>query len=148
MTALVFDCDGVLADTERHGHLPAFNETFAEYGLAARWSEQDYAEKLKIGGGKERMASMFDDAVDRTEQLRQWHRTKTAIFKRLVAVSDVLVSNHPIHMNATEKQALIRYGAAGEQNPYVYGTERYQRFMQVMEACSRVQLARLGETVD
>ena len=27
--ALIFDCDGVLADTERHGHLPAFNQTFA-----------------------------------------------------------------------------------------------------------------------
>ena len=31
--ALVFDCDGVLADTERHGHLPAFNQMFAEFGL-------------------------------------------------------------------------------------------------------------------
>ena len=28
--ALIFDCDGVLADTERYGHLPAFNETFAD----------------------------------------------------------------------------------------------------------------------
>jgi len=31
--ALIFDCDGVLADTERDGHRPAFNETFAEVGL-------------------------------------------------------------------------------------------------------------------
>ena len=30
MPALIFDCDGVLADTERDGHRPAFNETFAE----------------------------------------------------------------------------------------------------------------------
>ena len=36
--ALVFDCDGVLADTERYGHLPAFNQTFAEFGLPVRWS--------------------------------------------------------------------------------------------------------------
>jgi beta-phosphoglucomutase-like phosphatase (HAD superfamily) len=33
MPALFFDCDGVLADTERFGHLPAFNETFAQEGL-------------------------------------------------------------------------------------------------------------------
>ena len=33
MTALIFDCDGVLADTERDGHRPAFNETFREFGL-------------------------------------------------------------------------------------------------------------------
>ena len=59
MTALLFDCDGVLADTERYGHLPAFNLMFDEQGVPAHWSEDDYAEKLKIGGGKERMASMF-----------------------------------------------------------------------------------------
>ena len=30
MPALIFDCDGVLADTERDGHRPAFNQAFAE----------------------------------------------------------------------------------------------------------------------
>lgn len=97
MTALVFDCDGVLADTERYGHLPAFNATFAEYGLPVRWNEDEYAEKLKVGGGKERMATLFDDPAfssafdvpgdpaQRAELLARWHRTKTAIFKQLVA---------------------------------------------------------------
>jgi HAD superfamily hydrolase (TIGR01509 family) len=95
--ALVFDCDGVLADTERYGHLPAFNATFADFGLPVRWSEDDYAEKLRIGGGKERMASLFDDpefvrtagipsgADDRRELLARWHRAKTAWFTKLVA---------------------------------------------------------------
>ena len=96
MTALVFDCDGVLADTERFGHLPAFNATFERYDLPVRWGEDEYGEKLKIGGGKERMASLFDDpafvraagipesAEARAELLAQWHQTKTAIFKSLV----------------------------------------------------------------
>lgn len=97
MTALIFDCDGVLADTERYGHLPAFNATFAEHGLPARWDEAEYAERLKIGGGKERMASLFrdpeflraasvpDDEEQRGELLASWHKTKTATFKRMVA---------------------------------------------------------------
>ena len=34
--ALIFDCDGVLADTERDGHRPAFNQAFAEAGHAGR----------------------------------------------------------------------------------------------------------------
>jgi HAD superfamily hydrolase (TIGR01509 family) len=97
VTALLFDCDGVLADTERYGHLPAFNLTFEENGVPAHWSEDDYAEKLKIGGGKERMASMFaepgfteragipDDAAARKDLLAQWHKSKTAHFKQLVA---------------------------------------------------------------
>jgi HAD superfamily hydrolase (TIGR01509 family) len=92
VTALIFDCDGVLADTERYGHLPAFNATFERFGLNVRWSEEEYGEKLKIGGGKERMASLFDDpnfameqTGDRSELLTTWHQTKTAIFKQLVA---------------------------------------------------------------
>jgi len=93
--ALIFDCDGVLADTERDGHRVAFNQTFAEAGLPVRWSEDEYAVKLKIGGGKERMASLLtDDFVrehglpadpeDQREVLAEWHRRKTEIYKELV----------------------------------------------------------------
>ena len=57
--ALIFDCDGVLADTERYGHLPAFNQTFREFGLPVQWTEEEYADKLRVGGGKERMATLF-----------------------------------------------------------------------------------------
>jgi HAD superfamily hydrolase (TIGR01509 family) len=96
MTTLIFDCDGVLADTERFGHLPAFNRTFEEEGLPVRWSEAEYAEKLKIGGGKERMASLLteefvrehglpSDPEGQQELLRRWHRRKTAAYKELVA---------------------------------------------------------------
>ena len=59
MPALIFDCDGVLADTERYGHLPAFNETFAAFGIPVHWSDAEYAQKVLIGGGKERMASLL-----------------------------------------------------------------------------------------
>ena len=101
MTALLFDCDGVLADTERYGHLPAFNLTFDDNGLPVHWSEDDYGEKLKIGGGKERMASLFadpdfvakagipDDDGARKELLARWHKGKTAHFKELVAEGKV-----------------------------------------------------------
>lgn len=92
---IIFDCDGVLSDTERYGHLPAFNQTFAEVGLPVHWSEEDYAEKLAIGGGKERLASLLDDAfvheaglpADHDAQLaevRRWHLRKTAIYTELV----------------------------------------------------------------
>jgi len=93
--ALIFDCDGVLADTERDGHRPAFNETFAEAGLPVRWSEEEYGVKLRIGGGKERMASLLTDefvrenglpadAEGQKELLAGWHKRKTAIYKEMV----------------------------------------------------------------
>ena len=92
---LVFDCDGVLADTERNGHLPAFNETFVEFGLPVQWSEADYAEKVLIGGGKERMASLLTpefvaaaglpaDRDGQRAEVARWHRRKTEIYTRLV----------------------------------------------------------------
>ena len=100
MSALIFDCDGVLADTERHGHLPAFNQTFAEFGLPVRWSEEEYGEKLRIGGGKERMASLLtpefvreaglpEDAEGQRAALAEWHARKTAIYTGMVASGDL-----------------------------------------------------------
>ena len=95
MPALIFDCDGVLADTERDGHRVAFNETFAELGLPVRWSEEEYGEKLKIGGGKERMAAILTgefvranglpaDVDGQRELLADWHKRKTARYKAIV----------------------------------------------------------------
>jgi HAD superfamily hydrolase (TIGR01509 family) len=92
---LIFDCDGVLADTERYGHLPAFNQTFEEVGLPVRWSDDDYREKVLIGGGKERMASLLtpefvaanglpSDEEGQRSMLADWHRRKTAIYTALV----------------------------------------------------------------
>jgi HAD superfamily hydrolase (TIGR01509 family) len=94
--ALIFDCDGVLADTERYGHLPAFNETFAAFGIPVRWSDEEYAQKVLIGGGKERMASLLTpefvaannlptDDDGRRKMLAEWHRHKTAAYTDMVA---------------------------------------------------------------
>jgi HAD superfamily hydrolase (TIGR01509 family) len=94
--ALVFDCDGVLADTERYGHLPAFNQTFEEFGLPVRWSDREYAQKVKVGGGKERMRTLLTpefvaeaglpadrDALDAV--VARWHRRKTEIYTAIIA---------------------------------------------------------------
>ncbi|TAM75164.1 MAG: HAD family hydrolase [Chloroflexota bacterium] len=96
MSALIFDCDGVLADTERYGHLPAFNQTFEEFGLPIRWSEEVYGQKLRIGGGKERMASELTpelvdqqglpaDPAAQAAEVARWHRRKTEIYTAMVA---------------------------------------------------------------
>lgn len=84
MPALIFDCDGVLADTERDGHRPAFNRAFAEAGLGVVWDEAEYGRRLKIGGGKERIASLFGDADERRDQILDLHKRKTAIYKEIV----------------------------------------------------------------
>jgi HAD superfamily hydrolase (TIGR01509 family) len=93
MPALVFDCDGVLADTEKDGHLPAFNAAFAEFGLPLRWDEPTYAEKLRIGGGKERIASDLAGVEGATELIKDLHARKTRLFTERVA--DGLLPGRP-----------------------------------------------------
>jgi dihydroxyacetone kinase phosphoprotein-dependent L subunit len=94
--AVILDCDGVLADTEVHGHLMAFNQVFQEFGLPVRWSVEEYREKVRIGGGKERLASLLTpefvaaaglpaDAEGQRAAVAAWHRRKTEIYTDLVA---------------------------------------------------------------
>jgi HAD superfamily hydrolase (TIGR01509 family) len=86
MQALLFDCDGVLADTERDGHRVAFNQAFRMLAVDVEWSVDRYETLLKIAGGKERMRRHFDEAGwpatirDRDQWIDDLHAAKTTIF--------------------------------------------------------------------
>lgn len=90
MQALIFDCDGVLVDTERDGHRVAFNQAFGELGLGIDWSVARYADLLKTAGGKERMMRFFDEdgwpgsEPDRAALIARLHGLKTDLFMRLI----------------------------------------------------------------
>jgi beta-phosphoglucomutase-like phosphatase (HAD superfamily) len=45
--ALIFDCDGVLADTERDGHRPSFNAAFTAKGIDCVWDVDLYGHLLE-----------------------------------------------------------------------------------------------------
>ena len=87
LKAIIFDCDGVLVDTERDGHRVAFNRAFKALGIDAEWDVPLYAELLLVAGGKERMRAYFDRfgwpegrAETRDELILALHKKKTAIF--------------------------------------------------------------------
>lgn len=92
--ALLFDCDGVLVDTEKDGHRISFNDTFAEKELGVSWDVDLYGELLKIGGGKERMTAYFNKTgwpakAPKTEEERKdfiasLHKRKTELFMALI----------------------------------------------------------------
>ena len=46
LKALIFDCDGVLVDTERDGHRVGFNRAFREFGIDAEWDVPLYGKLL------------------------------------------------------------------------------------------------------
>ncbi|RIV34583.1 HAD-IA family hydrolase [Micromonospora radicis] len=91
--ALLLDCDGVLAETERDSHLPAFNHAFSELGIPVQWTAEEYGPLLRIGGGKERMrtlvtehpeAGLPTDAAELDAVIARLHAVKTAEYVRLV----------------------------------------------------------------
>lgn len=90
MKALIFDCDGVIVDTERDGHRVAFNETFKTKGLDVEWSVELYGELLKIAGGKERMRHYFEQegwpaaAAERDVYIKELHQAKTDAYMRII----------------------------------------------------------------
>ena len=59
LAALLWDVDGTLAETEFEGHLPAFNQAFAEAGEACRWDAPTYRRLLAVSGGRERLRYWF-----------------------------------------------------------------------------------------
>ena len=55
LKALLWDVDGTLAETERDGHLVAFNQAFEALDVPWRWGQLRYGELLAIAGGRERL---------------------------------------------------------------------------------------------
>lgn len=93
LDAVLFDCDGVLADTERDGHRVSFNLTFREYAIPAEWDVNQYGRLLQVGGGKERMTAYFNEIgwppvaqtpAERRDLVRRLHARKTELFMELV----------------------------------------------------------------
>ena len=93
---LLFDVDGTLADTERHGHRVAFNRAFAEAGLDWVGGVPLYGQLLAVTGGRERMRHYverfredyrpppdFDDLIMRP------HAAKTRHYAALVAQAGI-----------------------------------------------------------
>lgn len=55
LSAVFWDVDGTLADTEMDGHRPAFNMAFQELDLPFVWDEALYNRLLAIPGGLRRV---------------------------------------------------------------------------------------------
>jgi len=127
MKGLIFDCDGVLVDTERDGHRVAFNQAFAAKGLGVEWDVPLYGELLKIAGGKERMRHYFDDVgwpddvTDRDALIADLHRLKTDLFMRIIEsgqlplrpgvarlVDEALAGDMPLAVCSTSNERAVR----------------------------------------
>jgi HAD superfamily hydrolase (TIGR01509 family) len=124
LQAILWDVDGTLAETERDGHLVAFNASFKELDLPWRWSEQRYGELLRVAGGFERL--LFDmesqplapAALDERNMLaRRIHALKNRRYVELVA-------SGALRLRAGVRELFDEYAAEGLRMAIVTTTSR------------------------
>ena len=113
LQALIFDVDGTLADTERDGHRPAFNQAFSDAGLDWHWDVALYGKLLAVTGGKERMKYYveqfrpdYQKPANFDEMVAELHKSKTRHYAALAAHGGI-----PIRPGV--KRLLIEARAAG-----------------------------------
>ena len=142
--ALIFDCDGVLVDTERDGHRVGFNRAFAQMGIDAEWDVALYGKLLLVAGGKERMRAYFDEygwpegadsAEARDELIVKLHKLKTEITAGLVAEGGLPLRPGIGRIVDEAIAAGVRLGVCTTSNPKfidavldLFGPERKARF--------------------
>lgn len=144
LKALIFDCDGVLVDTERDGHRVGFNRAFAQLGIDAEWDVPLYGKLLLVAGGKERMRAYFDeygwpegaeDAEARDALILRLHKLKTEITSGLVAEGGLPLRPGIARIVDEAIAAGVRLGVCTTSNPRfidavldLFGPERKAKF--------------------
>lgn len=140
--ALIFDCDGVLVDTERDAHRVGFNKAFEQFGIDAEWSVDLYARLVLVAGGKERMRAYFDEfgwpQGTETDEAKDaliidLHKAKTQITSELV--STLPVRPGVLRIIDEAREAGVRLGVCTTSNPKfidavldLFGQERKSAF--------------------
>jgi HAD superfamily hydrolase (TIGR01509 family) len=96
LSALIFDVDGTLAETEEIGHRVAFNQAFVQAGLNWDWSVPLYGELLEQAGGKERIQLYLDQhqptvvpPMPRADWVAALHADKSQYYQQLLQAGKI-----------------------------------------------------------
>jgi len=128
LKALLFDVDGVLADTEE-AHRWAFNAAFAELSLGWHWDQALYGKLLAISGGKARihhyltqtrypqdMANELDHQ-DMDDRISRIHERKNKIYADLLAEGGIALRPGVERLIREAREQGLRLGVASATSP-------------------------------
>ncbi len=123
LSALLFDVDGTLADTEE-AHRLAFNQAFADAGLEWEWSVSLYAKLLAVTGGRERIRHYIDHhqpRFARPADLVNWiallHKAKTAAYTNAVETAGLPLRPGIKRLLSEARSAGLRLAIATTTSP-------------------------------
>ncbi len=124
LSALIFDVDGTLADTERDGHRVAFNLAFEAAGLDWDWSPELYGELLAVTGGKERIRfylekfnTEFKKPGNFDEFVAGLHASKTSFYTKLMSEGAIPLRPGVERLINEAKDAGVRLAIATTTTP-------------------------------
>jgi HAD superfamily hydrolase (TIGR01509 family) len=123
LEALIFDVDGTLANTERDGHLVAFNKAFKELGLDWFWTNELYHELLDVTGGQLRIKHYLkthrpDFECDDVDAFaKKVHGLKTKIYVRLADTGAIPLRTGVARLFSEARKAGLRLAIATTTTP-------------------------------
>lgn len=125
LSALIFDVDGTLADTES-AHRAAFNHAFSEVGRDWVWDEATYKKLLEISGGKERILHYWKQVQPDITQINssgvqdtveRMHALKTAAYEHAVQDGSVQLRPGVLRLIESASQEGLRLAIATTTSP-------------------------------
>jgi HAD superfamily hydrolase (TIGR01509 family) len=152
LSALIFDVDGTLADTERDGHRVAFNLAFADAGLDWAWSVALYGKLLAVTGGKERIRHYLDrynTDFTRPDDLEGFiaglHAAKTAHYTRMLTEGLIPARSGVKRLLREARDAGLRLAIATTTTPA--NVNALLRYSMAPDAASWFEVVAAGDIV-
>tara|TARA_Y100001968_G_scaffold264642_1_gene253597 strand:- start:708 stop:1457 length:750 start_codon:yes stop_codon:yes gene_type:complete len=127
LSAVFWDVDGTIADTELCGHRVAFNRAFMDFDLDWYWNKNKYLELLRISGGLNRIiqyrnevkSELSDNDCTKIQSRKRFH------YKELIKSGKISVREGVLRLidelaKLKVKQLIVTTSGRESLDPFLY----------------------------